>query len=155
MDCRTIRNRKPRPLVRRSPTKRRGTSKTWRLQKGSLKRCGKLSVIEGEYAGGDAHVDTGEWAARDTGRRFLRSAKPAVAVQTITACLRLPLPPFQARSSSSRSGVSMAASAWSGELSRSGDGFSTRSQRLCHDRGSGRSKIRTLNAATKTPLVTQ
>jgi hypothetical protein len=25
-DCRTIRNRKPRPLVRRSPTKRRGTS---------------------------------------------------------------------------------------------------------------------------------
>ena len=28
----------------------------------------------------------------------------------------------------------MAASAWSGELSRSDDGFSTRSQRLCHDR---------------------
>jgi hypothetical protein len=63
-DCRTIRNRRPRPLVRRSPTKRRGTSKTWRLQKGSLKRSGKLSVIEGEYAGGDAHVDTGECAAQ-------------------------------------------------------------------------------------------
>jgi hypothetical protein len=51
-------------------------------------------------------------------------------------------------------GLVWAATAWSGELSRRYDGFSTRSQRLCHDRGSGRSKIRTLNAATKTPLVT-
>ena len=33
-------------------------------KKGSLKRNGKLSVIEGEYARGDAHVDTGECAAQ-------------------------------------------------------------------------------------------
>src|SRR5580693_1310881 len=120
-----------------------------------------LAYLPHKYTGATRHlygvvrpVQHAQWAARDTGRRFLRSAKPAVAAQTITACLRLPLPPFQARSSSSNGGVSMAASAWSGELSRSDDGFSTQSQPLCHDRGSRRSKIRTLNAATKTPLVT-
>jgi hypothetical protein len=39
-------------------------------------------------------------------------------------------------------------------LSRSDDGFRHDPNAFDHDRGSGRSKIRTLNAATKTPLVT-
>src|SRR5580693_6464377 len=79
-----------------------------------------LAYLPHKYTGATRHLygvvrplRHAQWVARDTGRRFLRNARPAVAAQTITACLRLPLPPFQARSSSSSGGVSMAASAWS------------------------------------------
>src|SRR5215472_16038751 len=94
-----------------------------------------VADLPDQYAGAPRHFHViirpfqyAEWAACNTGGRFLRKTKIAVAAETPPACLRLPLPPFQARRASSRSGVSVGASARSGELSRSDNSFDTREE---------------------------